>query len=291
MQRSRSRSRKSNKSRSRKRTASREPKCPSGRIYRQGYTRRRGNSRVTVPGNCIRETSQSRQKRSVRDRKYLAQRAKMYKTARRKFSRQTPKRCPTGRVLREGFYRQPTRRRSFKRSTGTQVPASTVAGAWVPPTCVPSINRQKKKRLFVLERNVLGKYGYHDVKNLTANERHEALDKALDDGIEPLPLLRRVNALYVLNKNQDPTLAQKFKQDVNYIRTTQEYQNRPTARAVSRSSRRGSRRKSSRSRRGSRRKSSRSRRSRRGSSRSRRRLSRSRRASSRSRRRSRSVNY
>ena len=293
--RSRSRSRKSNKSRSRKRTASREPKCPSGRIYRQGYTRRRGNSRVTVPGNCIRATSQSRQKRSVLDRKYLAQRAKMYKTARRKFSKQTPKRCPQGRVLREGFYRQPTRRRSFKRSTGTQVSASTVAGAWVPPTCVPSINRQKKKRLFVLERNVLGKYGYHNVKNLTTGERHEALDKALDDGIEPLPLLRRVNALYVLNKNQDPTLAQKFKQDVNYIRTTQEYQNRPTARPVSRSSRRssrqGSRRRSSRSRRTSRRTSSRSRRSRRGSSRSRRRLSRSRRASSRSRRRSRSVNY
>ncbi|AYV81829.1 MAG: hypothetical protein Harvfovirus66_10 [Harvfovirus sp.] len=105
----------------------------------------------------------------------------------------------------------------------------SVKGAWVPPTCAPSINRQKKKRLFSLQRGVLGQYGYKNVDNLSTQQRHKALDKALDSGVKPLPLLRRVNALYVLNKNKDPSLAKKFQADVDYIRKTRAYQNRSTA--------------------------------------------------------------
>lgn len=211
--------------------------CPKGQIYRKGYVRYRGNTKIEVSGNCITATSQSKQKRSDLDREYFAEREKMYKEARRKFSREMPKSCPPGKVLREGYYRQPTYRKAYKRSSGSEVEATEVRGAWVPPTCVPSINEQKKKRLFTLEKNVLHKYGYYDIKNLSSRERHRALNKALKDGFEPLPLLRRVNALFVLNKNRDPLLASKFKEDVDYIRNTKEYQNRPTARQTSTGSR------------------------------------------------------
>lgn len=246
MQRSRRRSR----SRSRELSRGNDRSCPLGQIYRRGYTRYRGNTKIQVPGNCITATSQSKLKRSDIDREYLAQREQIQKEARRRFSREMPKKCPPGTVLREGFYRRPTHRRAFRRSSGTEVPGTEVSGAWVPPTCVPSINVQKKKRLFALERGVLGRYGYEDVKHLSTSERHDALDRALADGIEPLPLLRRVNALYVLNKNKDPELAAKFRSDVGYIRSTPEYQNRPTARESSTGSR-GSRRELGGSRRGS----------------------------------------
>jgi len=174
-----------------------------------------------VAASCITATSQSGQKRSVSQKRYLAQRAKIQKEARRRFSRQTPKKCPPGKILREGYHRK-----SYKRtSRGKSV---SVKGAWVPPTCAPSINRQKGKRLFSLERGALGKYGYEDLHELTTQQRHKALDKALSEGIKPLPLLRRVNALYVLNKRKDPALAQKIHSDVDYIRNTKAYQNRST---------------------------------------------------------------
>jgi len=223
-------------------------KCPAGKIFRRAYTRHRGKSRISVAGNCITATSQSRQKRSVQDRKYLAERAKIQKEARKKFSKKASQKCPPGKVLREGFYRKSTHRRAYSRQSGARIEGSDVAGAWVPPTCVPSINRQKKKRLFVLERNVLAKYGYHNVHTLTARQRHDALDKALRAGIEPLPLLRRVNALYVLNKNKDPELAEKFHEDVDYIRHTKGYQSRPTAKSASSKSTKSKRSKKSKSR-------------------------------------------
>jgi hypothetical protein len=99
------------------------------------------------------------------------------------------------------------------------------SNVWIPPIHVPSINIHKNKK-FVLERNFLRKYGYYDIKHLTPQERHEALDKALANGIEPIPLLRRINALFVLFKNRDPQLSAKFRADMDYIRHTKAYQNR-----------------------------------------------------------------
>lgn len=223
------------RSRSKSKKTSRGQNCPSGQIYRAPYTRYRGDQEIKVSGNCIRSVSQSKQKRSVQDQQYLAERAKIQRKASRMFSREASQKCPPGKVLREGFYRKPAHRKSYKRSSGTNIAATEVKGAWVPPTCVPSINRQKKQRLFVLERGVLKKYGYTDIHDLTTEERHDALDKALKE-IEPLPLLRRVNALYVLNKNKDPELAEKFHEDVEYIRETPTYQNRPTAKSSRKSS-------------------------------------------------------
>lgn len=205
--------------------------CPSGMVYRRPYTRYRGKTRINVAGNCIRETSETGLKRSVLDKEYIASRKNMYKEAKEKFNGEYPKECPPGTILREGFYRRPYHRRGYSRKNGTHINQANVHGAWVPPTCAPSINApHKKKRLFVLERGTLGAFGYDHVKDLTTKQRHHALDRAIKV-INPLSLLRKVNALYVLNKNRNPELAELFHQDVNYIRHTQAYQNRPTARS------------------------------------------------------------
>ncbi len=190
--------------------------CKQGEIYRIGYVRETNGKMTVVPGKCIRATSQSKLKRSSLDKEYIAEREQIYKNARKRFSKTMPKSCPSGQIIREGYYR-----RSKSKS-------KTKQGAWVAPTCMLSRNKVKKKRLFTLEQNTLGKYGYHDIENKSDLQRHRALKRALKDGIEPLPLLRRVNALAVLNKNKNPTLSNVFKNDIDYIRNTTEYKQRPT---------------------------------------------------------------
>lgn len=211
------------RSRSQRRSSSSlSQKCSRGQIKRKAYNRQTSRGQVHVPAKCIRATSQSGLKRSTSQKRYLAQRAKIQKEARRKFSRDIPKKCPRGDIVREGF-----RRKSYRRmSRGKNI---SVKGSWVAPTCAPSINRQKGKRLFSLERGTLEKYGYTNLHSKTSQQRHKALDSAIKDGVKPLPLLRRVNALYVLNKNKDPELAKKLHSDVAYIRNTKAYQNRETA--------------------------------------------------------------
>lgn len=207
-------------------------KCPSGKIWRRAYSRSRGSQTVKVPGNCIRSVSQSKMKRTIADQEFIRKREKLHKEARRIFKRTTPSKCPRGMIEREGYYRRSTSRKAYTRKSGQKIEATNVSGAWVPPACAPSINREKKQRLFVLEKDVLKKYGYHNVNSLTIGKRRSALSRALSD-IEPLPLYRRVNALYVLQKNTNPALAAKFKEDAEWIKTTKKYQERPTARSKS----------------------------------------------------------
>ena len=83
------------------------------------------------------------------------------------------------------------------------------------------------KQLFHLIPGVLEKYGYHGIKDLTQRQRHGALNRALSD-IRPLSLFRRLNALYVLNKNQDPGVAGLFRKDRDYVKTTRAYATRDT---------------------------------------------------------------
>lgn len=194
--------------------------CPSGMIMRVGYTRNVGSKKINVKPNCIPALSQSGLKRTEVDKVIMQKKAKMHEKARKMFRSTTPKVCSKGKILREGYYRK-SRKASRSSSKGT----------WVAPSCVPSINQQKGKQLFVLEPEVLKRFGYEKVAQMSRAGRHVALDKAVKSGLKPLSVLRRLNALYVLNKNSNPELAAKFREDVNYVRSTKEYQ----ARQVSRS--------------------------------------------------------
>lgn len=162
--------------------------------------------------------------RTERDKREITRLAKIHKQAREKFG--TPK-CPTGHIIREGY-----KRGTYKRKTG-----SKIKGTWVSPTCIKSKTGKKKGvPLFRLQKDVLGQYGYENVQEKTELQRHRALSKALED-IPALELFRRLNALSVLNKDQNPNLSKLFKSDANYIKTTKEYLNRPTARKSSGSTR------------------------------------------------------
>ena len=72
------------------------------------------------------------------------------------------------------------------------------------------------RRLFVLKKGHLTKYGYHT--DLSENKRHEALKKALGE-YSSLSLFRKLNAVYVLNKNRDKKRAAIFKADAKWVKT------------------------------------------------------------------------
>lgn len=207
--------------------------CPKGQIMRKGYKKKTGSR---VPSRCITATSQSGLKRSVMEKKQMSKMSREHKIARKKFG--TPK-CKSGEILKEGYHRRAYSRKSRKGSKKS----SRITSTWIPPTCVASqTGRPHGKQLFTLEKGDLKPFGYHDVAKMTKSARQTALKKALAH-IKPLPLYRKLNALYVVNENKNPSLARIFKDDSNWVKTTKEYMNRPTNK-----SKKGSKKGSKRSR-------------------------------------------
>jgi len=82
---------------------------------------------------------------------------------------------------------------------------------------------RKTRRLFVLKKGLLTKHGYH--ADLAEPERHQALQSALKE-FSPVSLYRKLNAVYVLNKNRDKKRAQIFRSYANWLKTTPVYSNR-----------------------------------------------------------------
>jgi hypothetical protein len=100
-----------------------------------------------------------------------------------------------------------------------------VKSATVKPGCIQatglSLKRGRKgKQLFVLKKGTLSRYGYH--LHSSDQSRHESLHRALQ-GSKPLSIFRKLNALYVLNKNRNPTAAKMYKADSEWVKTTGEY--------------------------------------------------------------------
>ncbi len=182
--------------------------------------------------------------------------------------------CPRGQIRRSGY-----RRKAYTRADGSRVKATNVK-----PKCIKGRglhpSRKGPRVIPKLKKGLLEKYGYHGRESVA--KRHTALRKA-ERAYGSTNLIRKLNAIYVLNRNTNPSIAAKFKSDENWVRRT--YGEDAGGRRRSRSPRKRSRRRSrSRSPRKRSRRRSRSRSPRKRS----RRRSRSRSPRKRSRRRSRS---
>lgn len=196
--------------------------CPKGQIKRVSYTRRRGRKTSRVPSTCIKATSQTGEKTSVSQRRILSRLKSIHKRARAKFG--TPK-CGKSEILREGYHKKKYSRKS---KSGKR---SRVKSTWVEPVCIKSTTgKPHGKQLFRLEKGVLEKFGYFDVRRMPTSKRQHALKRALGE-LKPLALFRRLNALYVLNKDKDPDIAKVFRSDRDWVRKTPEYQRRQTSRS------------------------------------------------------------
>ena len=108
--------------------------------------------------------------------------------------------CPRGQIL----------RRSYVKKSGIKVQAA----------CIKDLGRKGKgKKLFTLRKGVLSPYGYSVKKN--AISRHRALSMAMKK--KPMTyseVVKRLNALYVLNKNTNPQYAARYRSDMKWIQKT-----------------------------------------------------------------------
>ena len=82
------------------------------------------------------------------------------------------------------------------------------------------VNNKKgstKKVIIIIEKDVLGKYGYDNIKNISATKRHTALKKALKE-LKPLSVYRRLIAIATLNKNKDNELFDILRNDADWVK-------------------------------------------------------------------------
>ena len=85
--------------------------------------------------------------------------------------------------------------------------------------CLNNNKKNKTKHkcnvLFILKKGTLSRFGY-SMKN-SQSKRHKSLKKAIKI-IKPLSIYRKLNALYVLNKNRNPRTAKLFKDDAEWLK-------------------------------------------------------------------------
>jgi hypothetical protein len=191
-------------------------KCSKGMILRDGYKTKKGSK---VPSSCIIAQSDSGKKTSLILKKYLKKKAKMHKEAMKRFSKQVPKKCSKGEILREGYKKE-----SFKShsKTGRNI---NVSSSWTKPACIKSVTGKSKKGsklITIMNKDVLGKYGYSNVKSLSKTERHSTLRDAIKN-VKPLSVYRRLIALATLNKNKDEELFIILRSDADWIKTQDVY--------------------------------------------------------------------
>jgi Family of unknown function (DUF5771) len=210
--------------------------CPKGYIKRVGYIRHMSSGKkVKVEPNCIMALSQSGEKRTDIDKVIMGRRRIIHKMARNKFG--TP-RCKSGEIIREGYKKKSHKRSSYTKRSGSKnikIKESEVKGAWVKPRCIKSVSGRstKQKQLFVLDKNVLGKFGYHNLESITEAKRKKALKKAIKSGLKPLSIYRRMVAIATLQKNTNPHLHDIIMTDADWLKTLPEYLNRESVRAKS----------------------------------------------------------
>jgi hypothetical protein len=77
--------------------------------------------------------------------------------------------------------------------------------------------RSKGSRIGTLKKGLLIKFGYQNVTQLSLQERHEALKKAIRS-YGPLSVFRKLNAVYVYNRKTNPSHSRIFKTDRDWVR-------------------------------------------------------------------------
>ncbi len=209
-------SRKLSKKSSRKSSRGGSKSCPTGQILREGYTTKTGK---TVASGCIVAQSRTGEKTSSKVKAYLAEKEAMHKLARQKFPKEASKKCSKGYIMREGY-----KKASYKSHSKTGKKTS-VKASWTAPACIKSVvgkSEKGAKLITIIDKDVLGKYGYNNVTVMKQTERHSALRKAIKAN-KPISIYRRLIAIATLNKNKDKKLYKVLREDATWIKTQTEY--------------------------------------------------------------------
>ena len=109
------------------------------------------------------------------------------------------KSCGKGQILRKGYV--------------------TKKGVKVSPTCITDLGNLGKaiKNIPVLRKGLLSRFGYH--AHLDKEKRHKALKKAIQE-YSAGNVVKKLNAIYVLSKNSNPSLAKIYNSDKKWVQDT-----------------------------------------------------------------------
>lgn len=196
--------------------------CPRGSIYRKSYTRKSGKK---VKASCIRSVSQSGRKRVAINRDIQALLSKLRKMASTKSDKAL--KCPKGTIKRSAYYRSPYTRKS---ASGRR---RRVSSTLVKATCVKDLGKKGKGKSLLgkLRKGDLKRFGYENVGSLSLDQRKRALKRAVSY-YGHLPVIKKLNSIYVLTRNVNPKLAGKFKKDQMYV--SREYNKKMLSKSVKR---------------------------------------------------------
>lgn len=99
------------------------------------------------------------------------------------------------------------RRKAYTRKSGVKVRSSCIRDAGKPG---------KGKKLFSVRPGQLSSLGYKDIATKSARSRHTSLNRAIKK-YGATSVVRKLNALYVLNKNTNRSVSSRARADRNWV--------------------------------------------------------------------------
>ena len=171
--------------------------CPVGYIPRRAYTVRRNGKEKRMGASCVRISVKARtnmRMRGIRTRRVGV------------------RRCRPGTIRRNPYVRIRDDRRTF-------IPASCVTNVGNPGKGLiggkpigpknPGIGRLRKGNLSV--------FGYKDIRTLSEEQRHTALEAAVSK-YGSLSIWRKLNALFIYTRNTAPDSSVLFHADRDWVK-------------------------------------------------------------------------
>lgn len=184
-------------------------KCDEFYIYRKPYKRTTKTGKtVKVKGACIKSRSITGRKASEIDKSIIKNKKLREKRA-EKMTKSEKLECPKGMIKRAGYIRKSHERHS---RDGKVI---SVQKKILPAICIKSRGIGSTVRIPVMTHE-LGKFGYHDVVNMSVRMRHSSLNDVVNT-MGYLPVIKKLNALATLNKNTNPAVSKVFKDDQEWL--------------------------------------------------------------------------
>lgn len=141
--------------------------------------------------------------------------------------------CKKGQIMRQGYVRKIQRIRSPSPKHGKNI---HIHQTIVPAVCIKdkgkgsrtshvslrrpktsSMSLRRPKLIGPIKKGTLTEFGYFDVAHKNKNERQSALSNAVKyHGW--LKVFRKLNAVYILNKNTNPQISNIFLKDRNWVK-------------------------------------------------------------------------
>ena len=121
------------------------------------------------------------------------------------------KSCKKGEIYREGYTRISKKTQKKTNVKGSCIKDRGLPGKWS--------DKHSDKGIGKLKKGELTKYGYENVNRLSTRKRRNILKKCVQE-YGALSVFRKLNAVYVYNRNTNPVISDIFRKDRDWVKKT-----------------------------------------------------------------------